>query len=324
MKIGKRKLVVAFGAMLGVGMAGQASADVYGLSYLDIDNLAVTFNAIGGGAGLYTFSANQDAILNGAPDATSGAASCAGSFGVFTSCSIPNPTLSGTVQNAPPASSGVRGESNYTKFGMVGDYSNAEAEVVSAVLTGDATTHVTSISESNLDNTFSAQANTNIGSNTNLSLTFAVGPAGTLSVSFDAVIDVHTEVTDGDIGIAQAASSATLLLQKDGVTLASWAPTGTNNVTTCAVGLTCVATEAALSLNNTSSSTGTANTVAGSGNYRIDITGLTTGDYTLAFNTTTSTDLFRVQQVPVPGTLLLMGTGLLLGARATRRNKQRA
>jgi hypothetical protein len=31
MKFGKRKLAVAFSAILGVGMASQASADVYGL-----------------------------------------------------------------------------------------------------------------------------------------------------------------------------------------------------------------------------------------------------------------------------------------------------
>jgi hypothetical protein len=316
MKFGKSRLAVAFGVLLGVGGVGQASADVYGLSYLDIDNLSVVFNATSGQAGLYTFSANQDAILNTFDDPTSGAASCQGSFGVFTNCSIPSPTLSGKVQNAPGSTS-IRGEGDFTKFGSVGDYSNAEAEVVTAVLTGDTTTHVESISESNLDTGFSAQANTNAGSNTNLALTFAVGPGGTLTVEFDAVIDVRTQVTGGDIGIAQAASGATLLLQKSGVTLASWAPTGTNSVTTCAGGLTCTATETALSLNNTSSSDGAPNIVAGSGSYKIDITGLTSGSYTLAFNTTTSTDLFRV--VPVPGTLLLMGTGLLLGARATRR-----
>ncbi len=320
MKFSKKKLAVAFGAVLSVGMVSQASADVYGLSYLDVDNLTVGFNAVGGGAGAYTFSINQDAILNGVADASSGAASCGGIFGTVTSCAPGSPHLSGTVQNAP---GGVvaRGEGDYTKFGTVGDYANAEAEVLSATLLGDVSTHVESISESNLHNGTGAQSNTNLSSNTSLSLTFNVGSAGTLSVAFDAVIDVLTQVTGGDLGIAQANSGATLVLQKAGNTLASWAPTGTNTVTSCFAGLTCTATESALSLNNTSSSDGIANSVSGSGSYRIDISGLTSGSYTLAFGTTTSTDLIRFQQVPLPGTLLLMGTGLLLGARATRRKK---
>ncbi|MBK6508929.1 MAG: hypothetical protein IPG06_05320 [Haliea sp.] len=165
MKFGKKKLAVAFGAILGVGMAGQASADVYGLSYLNVDDLLVSVNAIGGGAGRYTFSSNQDAILNGAPDPAAGNAACNGNVTTATTnCSIASPTLSGTVQNAPPAGAGVRGEGDYTVFGQVGNYSNAEAQVVEAVLTGDAKTHVESISESNLaDNGGqTAQSNTNV------------------------------------------------------------------------------------------------------------------------------------------------------------------
>lgn len=321
MKFGKRNLAAAFGAILGVGMAGQASADVYGLSYLDVDDLSIVFNAIGGGAGRYSFFTNQDAILNGTPDLSSGAANCNATFPATGLCSIASPTLSGTVQNAPPAGAGVRGENDYSFFGQVGNYSNAEAAVVEAFLTGDTKTHVESISESNLadDGGQSAQSNTNILSNTQLTLNFAGGVGGVLTVSFNATVDVQAEVTDGDSGLAGASSSASLTLQLGGVTLASWAPQGTGAVTTCALGLTCIATETGPSLNNTATSDGVANVVAGSGSYKIDISGLTNGTYTLLLSTTTSTDLIR--DVPVPGTLLLVGTGLLLGARATRRRK---
>ena len=246
MKFGKRKLAVAFGAILGVGMAGQASADVYGLSYLNVDDLLVVVNATGGGAGRYTFSSNQDAILNGTPDGVAGNAACNGNAATATTnCSIASPTLSGTVQNAPPAGAGVRGEGDYTIFGQVGNYSNAEAQVVEAVLTGDAKTHVESISESNLaDNGGqSAQSNTNVISNTTLTLAFAGGVGGVMTVSFTADVNVQAEVSDGDLGLAGASSSASLTLQRGGLTLASWAPQGTGAITTCAIGLTCAATE---------------------------------------------------------------------------------
>ena len=327
MKLRNKGLAVAFSAALGLGVTGEAAADVYGLSYLEINNLFILFgNPPDVSNPQYTFSTNADAILNLVPDASSGAASC-NSFSIACGAT-PNPRLSGTVQNAPGG--GVtRSENDYQKFGLTAEYSNAESAIETATLLGDATTKTRQIAESNLQTGSGAQANTNVASNTFVTVDFT-SASNTLVVNFDAIIDVLSQVTGGDIGLAQASSSVSVVLTSaTGQTLVSWAPEGNGVITTCAAPLVCIATELdagggpAVSLNNTTSSFGAPNQVAGTGNYNIFINGLTTGaDYTLALATSGLTDLART--VPVPGTLFLMGAGLLLGGRTLRRRERGA
>jgi hypothetical protein len=321
MKLGKNKLAIALGATLGLGMAGHASADVYGLSSLQVNNLLVVFAPSSTGAGVFSFDTDQNASLNGVADPSDGSASCGGIFNVVNDCGAGVPRLSGTVQNAPGGGL-ARGENDYTKYGTAAEYSNSEAAILTAALLLDGSTSTSAISESNLKTGLNAAANTNVSSNTLLSLDFTVSGQGTFNINFDAIIDVLAEVTAPSAGIAQANSSLSVtLVNAQGQTLVSWAPTGNESITTCQAGLVCDADEAALSLNNSNTSGGAANRVNGSGNYDLFVTGLLDGNYTLALNTTTSTSLRRINVVPVPGTLLLMGTGLLMGARALRRKQ---
>ena len=181
-----------------------------------------------------------------------------------------------------------------------------------------------SISESNLVTGTKAFANTLVQSSTSLTMAFDIGATGTVSIQFLANIDVQADVNGGDAGLAQANSSVTVELRDaNNNVVARWTPDGNGgalNPSNCGAGLTCTSTETGPDLNNSISSGGGLASNTGSGFFKLDVTGLASGGYTLALASNTSTQLIRSPtQVPVPGTLLLLGSGLLLGARATRR-----
>ena len=187
MKLSKNKLAIALGAALSFAIAGQASADVYGLSSLKVNNLQVGFGpvAAGTGARTFAFTTQQEAELNGVADPTNGNATCVGTFNVSNNCpgagGALSPRLSGAVQNAP-GSAVLRADNDYSVKGLGNQYSNAESAIITAALLGDPSTSTAAISESNLITGTSAAANTNVSSNTQLSLTFT--GAGSFSVNF--------------------------------------------------------------------------------------------------------------------------------------------
>ena len=88
---------------------------------------------------------------------------------VFNTCNGAAPRLSSPVQNAPGGGV-IRGQDDFTHFGQVAEYSNAEASIITAFLLLDLTTSTSAIAESNLETGSIAGASTGVQSNTQLDL----------------------------------------------------------------------------------------------------------------------------------------------------------
>ena len=77
---------------------------------------------------------------------------------------------------------------------------------------------------------------------------------------------------------------------------------------------------AALNLALSTNEVGAPQSLFGSGQFQLNLDGLQSGTYSVGLTANTNVAVRREQPVPVPGTLLLMGAGLL-GAGMSRRRK---
>ena len=326
-----KSLAAVAGACVALFAAAPAKAYVYALSELQILNFTLDIQPTAvTTVGSFSFDLTNTATLNGLTTATSN--SCGGTPGPGNhSCGL-GPVLNAPVANAT-GSTINRGENNFAFLGAdgVNSYSNADSLIHSAELVTNTPTATSQIAESLLNINGRARANSEIQSNTSLTVSFSIvgGPAN-LDLSFMADPDQRAQIT-GAVGayLAQSNMNASISLSNNttGGSI-NWTPRGTMANNDCiANGTTATCTETAddVTLNknistalNPSTSDSSYEVANFFQNFGIHIANLEAGDYTIALNSLTSTSISRV--VPEPGSLALIGVALLgLGFGASRR-----
>lgn len=336
----KSTLAAAIAGVFALGVAGQATASVYGRSILEIDDLAIDITPFASATiNSFNFGSTNTATLNfsgvtnsdgcfGTPGVPSATTNNCGAFG---DPSRGTNAIDANVQNAP-GSTVLQGENSFTVHGPGGEqYSNADSVVFSAQLTNGVPTHLKNMVESELQTGTQASAQTSITSTTFFDFNFTLAAPGTVAITFDAIQDMLASVTAPDpTGPANALATMAVILRisndANPLDFVEWKPNGSTLSGCAAIGsFTCTELVDDLNLNTqVSRSTFGSSATGGAGSFSalFGITG--TGDYTFSLSDLKTTELSRTNPVPEPSMLAMVGIGLLgLGASA-RRNKKLA
>lgn len=334
MKLTKSIIPLAVSAALGLGMASEASASVYAVSTLEIDNLSVailnsdntpnTTNVVRN----FTYTLTNTAFLNGNGGATND--TCGGTPASH-DCGVIPPAANAIVYNAP-GSTVVAADDSYGLQGPGADqYSRADSVVYTSQLTGDPTTHQQQIAESELQGGTSASANSTIQSITGFTFDFTVGAEGKLFLDFDA--SAYLEAFSNDPGGVNQSAQANIavlgrLSAADGSGFWQWNPNGTVDTNCLTGGALASCTEIAdggiignNSVGITTDPDSEIYTTGGFDDYTVLFSGLSAGDYTFTLRSETSTQLSRTD-IPEPAVNLLLGSSLIALSLGARRRKK--
>ena len=323
-----KSLAAVAGACVAMFYSAPASAYAYALSELKIQNFTLDIQpTIVTSIGAFSFDLTNTASLNGLNGSSS--SSCGGSLALH-NCGVA-PVLNATVVNAP-GSTIARAENSFAFLGAdnVNSYSNSDSVITAAELVTGTPTALSQVAESLLNINGNARANSEIQSNTSLTVSFAIvgGPA-TLVLSFMADPDQRAQIS-GSLGsyLAQSNMNASITLTNNTTGgVINWTPRGSvaNDCSVSGAASVCTETADGANLNRNVTTGLNPSTVDNSydvanifQNFGIHVTNLAAGEYTVGLNAVTSTSIRRA--VPEPGSLALIGLALLgLGFGAARR-----